>query len=70
MSESIVIKLPDDVREALDEAASEEGSSRDELIDIALKDYLFVRRFRSLRERLMQQAPEDYTDQDVFDRVS
>ena len=70
MGESIVINLPDDIRAALDEAASEEGASRNELIDIALKDYLFIRRFRNLRERLMRQAPDDYTDQDVFDSVS
>lgn len=70
MSERIIIDLPEETKAALDDATSEEGVSRSELIDRALKDFLFIRRFRNLRERMMAQAPETYTDQDVFDRVS
>ncbi|MDT4895461.1 MAG: hypothetical protein QOH25_538 [Acidobacteriota bacterium] len=70
MSETIIIDLPEETRAALDAAIREEGVSQNELIERALKDYLFIRRFRNLRERLMAQAPETYTDQDVFDRVS
>lgn len=70
MSETIVIDLPEETRAALAAAIWEEGVSQSELIERALKDYLFIRRFRSLREQLMASAPETYTDQDVFDRVS
>ena len=70
MSERIIIDLPEDTRAALEDATGEEGISRSELVDRALKEYLFIRRFRNLRERMMAQAPETYTDQDVFDRVS
>lgn len=70
MSETIIIDLPEETRAALDAAIREEGVSQKELIERALKDYLFIRQFRNLREQLMAQSPETYTDQDVFDRVS
>jgi metal-responsive CopG/Arc/MetJ family transcriptional regulator len=70
MSETVVIDLPEETKAALDAAIREEGISQNELIERALKDYLFIRRFRNLRERLMAQATEIYTDQDIFDRVS
>jgi predicted transcriptional regulator len=69
MSQSITISLPDDTKNALDVAANEEGLSESALIEKALSDYLFLRRFRNLRERLMSQQPE-LTDQDVFNLVS
>ena len=69
MSQMITISLPDEMRTALDNAANEEGLSENALVEKALSDYLFIRRFRNLRERLMSQG-KDLTDQDVFDRVS
>lgn len=70
MSETIVVNLPEETKAALDDAVREEGASRSKLIDSALKDYLFIRRFRSLRERMMAQTLETCTDEEVFDRVS
>jgi len=69
MSQTITISLPDDTKDALDNAASEEGVSESTLIEKAVSDYLFIRRFRSLRERLMSHS-KNLTDQDVFDLVS
>ena len=69
MSQMITITLPDETRTALDDAANEEGLSENALVEKALSDYLFIRRFRNLRERLMSQR-NDLTDQDVFDLVS
>jgi len=69
MSQMITITLPDETRSALDDAANEEGLSENALVEKALSDYLFIRRFRNLRERLMSQG-KDLTDQDVFDFVS
>jgi predicted transcriptional regulator len=69
MSQTITINLPDDTRSALDDAAVEEGLSDSALVEKAVSDYLFVRRFRSLRERMMSQG-KNFTDQDVFDLVS
>jgi len=69
MSQMITITLPDETRTALDDAANEEGLSENALVEKAVSDYLFIRRFRNLRERLMSQG-KDLTDQDVFDLVS
>ena len=69
MSQMITITLPDETRTALDDAANEEGLSENALVEKALSDYLFIRRFRSLRGRLMSQG-KDLTDQNVFDLVS
>lgn len=69
MSQLITIKLPDETRTALDNAANEDGLSEDALIEKALSDYLFIRQFRNLRERLISQGKE-LTDQDVFDLIS
>ena len=69
MSQTITINLPDDTRDALDNAATEEGMSESALIEKAVLDYLFIRQFRSLRERMMSQG-KNLTDQDVFDLVS
>ena len=69
MSQMITISLPDETRTALDDAANEEGLSENALVEKAVSDYLFIRRFRSLRERLMSQG-KDLNDQDVFDLVS
>ena len=69
MSQVITISLPDETRTALDDAANEEGLSENALVEKALSDYLFIRRFRNLRKRLMSQG-NDLNDQDVFDLVS
>jgi predicted transcriptional regulator len=69
MSQMITISLPDETRTALDDAANEEGLSENALVEKAVSDYLFIRRFRNLRERLMSQG-KDLTDQDVFNLVS
>jgi predicted transcriptional regulator len=70
MSTTIKVDLPEETKAALDVAVREEGMSEGALIEKAVKDYLFVRQFRSLRERMMSQAGKTLTDQDVFDLVS
>ena len=70
MSQTIVIDLPEETKAALDIAVREEGMSQNQLIEKALKDYLFIRRFRNLREQMMSQSSRTYTDQDIFDQVS
>ncbi len=70
MGTTIVIDLREETKAALDEAAREEGLSQNELIDKALQDYLFIRQFRNLRERMMSQAGKAFTDEEVFDLIS
>ena len=70
--QSITITLPDDVQIALDKYLQKEGGEANEIIGNAVRNHLFLKQIRSLRERLSSQAQSQgiVTDQDVFDRVS
>ncbi len=72
MSETLTISLPSELRQALNDLAQKEGKSTDELVGQALKEHLFSRRFRLLRDRLAPKAQAQgvVTDEDVFERVS
>ena len=72
MTETVTISLPQAVRRELDKLAKEEGISRSDVLRQSLEDFLFVRRFRHLRQRMMAaaQAQGIFTDEDVFNRVS
>ncbi len=72
MRTTVTISLPKEVKDALDEASAEEGLSRSELIRDSLRDYLFLRRFRRLRARLLPKARARgiHTDEDVFKRLA
>jgi len=72
MQESITVQVPSELKLALDEMTRTAGASPDELVGEAIKQYLFVRRFRTLREKMEPNARMQgvFTDQDVFDRVS
>ncbi len=72
MTNPITVTLPADLQRALDELTRKEGIAPDELIGQAVKEYLFLRQFRLLRERMSAKARSQgiVTDQDVFDRIS
>jgi metal-responsive CopG/Arc/MetJ family transcriptional regulator len=72
MRETVTISLPQAVRRELDKIAKQEGISRSDVLRQSLEDFLFVRRFRQLRQRMMAaaQAQDIFTDEDVFNRVS
>ena len=69
MSRTIKITLPAETSIALGQAADEDGLSEGAIIEKTLTDYLFIRQFRNLRERLISKGNAP-TDQDVFDLVS
>ncbi|MBN1876270.1 MAG: hypothetical protein JXA33_18745 [Anaerolineae bacterium] len=72
MEDVMTITLPTEVKLALDSVIQEEGVSRNELISSALEEFLFFRKLRLLRDRMVTKARAQgiYTDQDVFDLVS
>ena len=70
MSTQLTVSLPDEVADALKRIMADEGISPDDAVRAALRDYLFVRKFRLLREQMMAKAERAYTDEDVFDQVS
>ena len=71
MRESIAISLPEDLKAELDEAVSVEGVSRSDVVREAVREYLFIRRFRALRQELIPyaEAAGVFTDEDVFRAV-
>jgi metal-responsive CopG/Arc/MetJ family transcriptional regulator len=72
MRDTVTVSLPQAVKRELDRVAKEEGVSRSDVLRLSLEEFLFARRFRRLRQRMMAtaQAQGIHTDQDVFDRVS
>jgi predicted transcriptional regulator len=72
MTQSITIELPAQLKTALDEVTHREGLSTDQVVGQAIKEHLFLRQFRRLRERMSAKAAGKgmLTDQDVFDQVS
>ena len=72
MRETVTISLPSRTKRELDRVAARDGVTRSEVLRASLEEYLFARRFRALRHRMMAaaQAQGIVTDEDVFDRVS
>ncbi len=72
MRSTITISVPEQMRSELDKISQTDGVSRSDIVRESLRDYLFVRRFRTLRNSMVAKASRRgiYTDQDVFDRVS
>ena len=68
MRESISISLPKDLKAELDDAVRVEGVSRSDVVREAVWEYLFIRRFRALRQELIPyaEAAGVFTDEDVF----
>ena len=71
MRESISISLPEDLKAELDEAVRLEGVSRSDVVREAVREYLFIKRFRALRQELIPyaEAAGVFTDEDVFRAV-
>lgn len=72
MGKTVRVTLPDEVGAELLEVARRDGMSQSAVLRKALEDYLFIRRFRTLRARMMAKAQAQgiYTDEDVFERAS
>lgn len=70
MSNTLTIDLPVEISASLGEAALKEGVTENAYALKALQDYLYLRRFRSLRERMTSLSEKTYTDEEVFELVS
>jgi metal-responsive CopG/Arc/MetJ family transcriptional regulator len=72
MRSTITISLPSSVRKEIDRVSTREGLTRSEIVRESVRDYLFIRHFRSLRKTMLAKAVRQkiYTDQDVFDEIS
>lgn len=72
MRTTVTVSLPEEMRRDLDRLAKEDGVSRSDLVRESLRHYLFSRRLRRLRQRLVPLAQRQgiFTDEDVFERIS
>lgn len=68
---TITLRVPDDLDRALQKQSEAAGVSKSDLVREAVKRYLAVAEFRSLRARLVPQAQAQgiHTDEDVFRRL-
>jgi metal-responsive CopG/Arc/MetJ family transcriptional regulator len=70
----ITLDLPDELHADLDAASRAEGVTASQIVGQALKNYLFVRRFRELRaetlEHMRKTGQGDLTEDDVFRVIS
>lgn len=72
MQVTIHVSLSKEVRAALEELTRKEGVEVEEVINEAVKQYLFFRRLTLLRERLSPRARKlgVFSEQDVFNLIS
>lgn len=70
MNTTITLELSEDVKATVDKAAREEGLSEKAFLTRAIKDYLYLRRFRKLREKMLAESDQTYSDEEIFDIVS
>ena len=72
MRSTLTISIPASVRKQLDVVSRNEGVSRSDIVRESIRDYLFIKQFRTLRKGMVTKAARRgiHTDQDVFDRVS
>jgi metal-responsive CopG/Arc/MetJ family transcriptional regulator len=68
----VTVNLEPGIRRELDRIAAREGVSRSDVLRAALEDFVFMRRFRALRQRMttVAQTQGIVTDEDVFDRIA
>jgi len=68
MRSTITVSIPESVKAELDRVSDVDGISRSDIVHESVRDYLFVRQFRSLRKSMLPKAARQgvFTDQDVF----
>ena len=71
-SDSITVRLDDDLLPVLDEACRRSGRTRSEIMREALRRHLSQLRFEQLRRRVMPfvEARGYLTDEDIFKTIS
>ena len=70
MKDTLTVNLTPEVKTVLEDYVKGEGISPDDLVCQAIADYLFIRKFRTLRSSLRQKSSVNYTDEDIFEMIS
>ncbi len=61
MRSTLTISIPEKVRKQLDVVSKSEGVSRSDIVREAIRDYLFIRQFRALRNKMVAKASRPLT---------
>ena len=72
MNQTLTIRIPDELREELQEISRAEGKPVSDLVRESLRKYIAVYRFRKLRDMVLPfaEAQGILTDEDVYKDVS
>ena len=71
MRASLTISLPEKLKKDVDKITQEEGVTRSDIIRESLKEYIYFKNLRKLRDKMLIKAKKQgiYTDEDVFKRI-
>lgn len=71
MNQTIEINLPGKLNEELELVTAEEGLSKSDLVKKAIEDYLFIRKFRTIRKKMTPKAKGRgfKSDEDIFEML-
>jgi len=72
MKENVTVSLPETMSSDLKRMAEEEGLTKSQIVRNALQDYIFIKKFRALRNKMVAKAQAQgvFTDEDVFEKMS
>lgn len=72
MDQMVEINIPSKLNEELELVTAEEGLSKSELVKKAIEDYLFIRKFRTIRKKMTPKAKNRgfKSDEDIFEAIS
>lgn len=72
MKENVTVSLPETMSSDLKRMAEEEGLTKSQIVRNALQDYIFIKKFRALRNKMVAKAQAQgvFTDEDVFEKIS
>jgi predicted transcriptional regulator len=72
MKENVTISLPEKINSELKRIAKEEGLTKSQIVKNALQDYIFIKKFRALRSKMIAKAQAQgvFADEDVFEKIS
>lgn len=72
MSQTMTVRIPDDLSKELKEISEKEGIPVSNLVRESLKKYISLYRFRKLREMTLPfaEAQGILTDEDVYKQIS
>ena len=72
MKQNVTVSLPEKISSDLRKIAKDEGISKSQIIRNTLEDYILIKKFRSIRSKMMAKAQAQgvFTDDDVFKKIS